>query len=323
MTSWAVRHSSPNPKPRHPFRQPGVLPVNTDRWTYRVFQSAPDLIRSLLPGSAVANANTLSLDPAAPGDRHYRFEALELKELSHRLDGVLWPRESTGCAETGSPEFAVVLLEVQMHPDPGFRHRLAAQSSRFLQKHPQVEHLEVVVITPHKHMSLGPTRLPRLLQALLNEVHWISLEELSQQPNLDPLLNLLTLPVRPESELAASSQQILARRPDLDKVVLAMLMQRLPELSNEEIMVIAGMPMEELRHTRAAQDWLAAGRQEGRQEGEAAVTLRLLKRRCGPLTDATTTRIQALPLGQLEALADALLDFTGPADLATWLAANA
>ena len=48
-----------------------------------------------------------------------------------------------------------------------------------------------------------------------------------------------------------------------------------------------------------------------------------LNRRCGPLTDATTAQIQALPLGQFEALADALLDFTGPDDLATWLAANA
>ena len=88
-------------------------------------------------------------------------------------------------------------------------------------------------------------------------------------------------------------------------------------------MVIAGIPREEIRHTRAAQDWLAAGRQEGRQEGEAAVTLRLLNRRCSPLSDATTAQIQALPLGQLEALADALLDFTGPDDLASWLAANA
>ncbi|MCP9782975.1 DUF2887 domain-containing protein [Cyanobium sp. WKJ7-Wakatipu] len=84
--------------------------MNTDRWYYRVFQSAPDLIRSLLPGSAAA-ANALGLDPGAPGDQLYRFEALEIKELSHRLDGVLWPRPSTGCAETGSPEFPVVLLE--------------------------------------------------------------------------------------------------------------------------------------------------------------------------------------------------------------------
>ena len=304
--------------------------MNTDRWYYRVFQSAPDLIRALLPGSSAAK-NELSLDLGDPGDRLYRFAALEIKELSHRLDGVLWPRESIGCGETGSSELPVVLLEVQMHPDPGFRHRLAAQSCRFLQKHPQVEHLEAVVITPHNRMSLGPTKLPRLLQALLNEVHWISLEALSQQPNLDPLLNLLTLPVRPESELAASSQQILASRPDLDTVVLPMLVQRFPQLTEEEIMVIAGIPREEIRHTKAVQDWLAEGRQEGRQEGEAkgrqeeaaSVTLRQLNRRCAPLTDATTAQIQALPLEQLEALADALLDFTGPDDLATWLAANA
>ncbi|MCP9823700.1 DUF2887 domain-containing protein [Cyanobium sp. L1E-Cus] len=300
--------------------------MNTDRWYYRVFQSAPDLIRSLLPGSAAANA--LGLDPDAPGDRLYGFEALEIKELSHRLDGVLWPRQTTGCAETGSPEFPVVLLEVQMHPDPGFHHRLAAQTYRFLQQHPQVEHWAVLVITPHNRLKLGPTQA---LQVFLDQqVVWLSLEELSQQPNLDPLLNLLTLPVRPESELAASSQQILARRPDLKTVVLPMLVQRFPELTEEQIMVIAGIPREEIRHTRAVQDWLAEGRQEGRQEGEACgeareaakMTLRLLNRRCGPISEPTTAQIQALPLEQLEALADALLDFQGPADLAAWLAAN-
>jgi predicted transposase YdaD len=91
-------------------------------------------------------------------------------------------------------------------------------------------------------------------------------------------------------------------------------------------MVIAGIPREEIRYTRAVQDWLAEGRQEGeakgRQEGEAAVTLRLLNRLCGPLSDTTTTQIQALPVDQLEALADALLDFQAPADLAAWLAAT-
>ena len=211
--------------------------MNTDRWYYRVFQSAPDLIRSLLPGSAAA-ANALGLDPGAPGDRLYRFQALELKELSHRLDGVLWPREGTGCAETGSPEFPVVLLEVQMHPDSGFHRRLSAQSLRFVQRHPRVEHLEVVVITPHHRLRLGPSNPPRLLQAVLQEVHWISLEKLSQQPGLDPLLNLLTLPLRPQSELPASSQQILASRPDLDTVVLSMLAQRFPYFSAEQIILM-------------------------------------------------------------------------------------
>jgi predicted transposase YdaD len=239
------------------------------------------------------------------------------------------------CSGPGCP---VVLLEVQVHPDSGFQHRLAAQTYRFLQRHPQVEHLEVVVITPHQRHELGQAQLLRHLRVFLAEVHWISLEKLSQQPDLDPLLNLLTLPVRPESELPASSQQILASRPDLDTVVLPMLAQRFPFFSAEQIMVIAGFPIEEIRHTRAVQDWLAEGRQEGeakgrqeglqegeakgRQDGEAAVTLRQLNRRCGPLSETTTAQIQALPVDKLEALADALLDFQGPADLASWLAGN-
>ena len=53
------------------------------------------------------------------------------------------------------------------------------------------------------------------------------------------------------------------------------------------------------------------------------MTLRQLNRRCGPLSETTTAQIQGLPLEQLEAFADALLDFQGSADLTTWLAAIA
>ena len=299
--------------------------MQTDRWYFRVFQSAPDLIRALLPGGR-DTSGSLGLDSSEPGDRLYRFQALEQKEVSHRHDGVLWPRPATGSGPSGSAEFPVVLLEVQMQSDPGFQARLAAQSHRFLQRHPQVGHLEVVVIMPHRRLTLGPAQLPRLLEVFVRELHWISLEDLSQEPDLDPLLNLLTLPIRPERELAANSQQILARRPDLDTVVLPMLIQRFPQLSEEQIMVIAGIPREEIRHTRAVQEWLAEGRQEGLQEGrrqEAVnVALRQLTRRCGPLSEATSGQIQALPLERLEALTEALLDFRGAQDLAAWLAAD-
>ena len=65
------------------------------------------------------------------------------------------------------------------------------------------------------------------------------------------------------------------------------------------------------------------GRQEGRLEGQqveaAALTVRLLQRRCGSLSSQQQARIQALPLPRLEALADALLDFQGPQDLVAWL----
>ena len=129
--------------------------------------------------------------------------------------------------------------------------------------------------------------------------------------------------MQPEAELERSTLRILVRRPDLLSTVLTMLFERFPTLTPEEIMVIAGIPTDQLLHTRAAQDLLDRGRQEGEARGRAAeaaaFTLRLLNRRCGPLTGSTTTRIQDLPLEKLEALAEALLDFSGTADLAAWL----
>jgi predicted transposase YdaD len=61
----------------------------------------------------------------------------------------------------------------------------------------------------------------------------------------------------------------------------------------------------------------------GQFQGEAKVTLRLLSRRCGPLSAEQESVIRSLPLERLEALAEALLDFEGMADLHAWLAANA
>ena len=302
--------------------------LKTDHWFYGLFKSAPDLIALLLPKGAAA---VPSLGPDAPGDALFRFEAPELKAANHRLDGAFWPRSG----DTGTPEQPVVLLEVQMHAKPGFKHRLGAQSFRFLQLHPQVQHLAVVVVAPHRRLKLGPALLPQQLQAFVDGVIWLSLEELGQQADLDPWLTLLTLPVQPEAELKRRTQQVLERHPELVSAVLTMLLERLPTLTTEEIMVFAGIPTDQLLHTRAAQDLLDRGRQEGeargRQEGEAqgeargralgeaTITLRQLNRRCGPLIEATTTRIQALPVEQLELLAEALLDFGGPADLAVWL----
>jgi predicted transposase YdaD len=108
-------------------------------------------------------------------------------------------------------------------------------------------------------------------------------------------------------------------------------MQRLHTISLEQIMVYVNIPTHALRHSRAAQELIEEGRLEGRQEGrqqgealgEAKATLRQLTHRCGPLSPATTARIQALPLERLEALGLALLDFSGAEDLAAWLAAEA
>lgn len=228
---------------------------------------------------------------------------------------MLWPLES----ETGSEELPVVLLEVQMRADIGFHHRLAAQTYRFLQLHPRIEHWRVVVITPHQRLNLGPVTP---LRGFLETVHWVSLDALAQVQSLDAAIDLLTLPVRSEPELAERCRRILASRRDLEPVVFSMLFERFPKLSKEEILMIAGLPLQELRHTRAVQEILEEGRQEGlqagRQQEAAALAIRQLSRRFGSLNEGSRERLSSLTLQQLEQLAEDLLDFTEPGDLQAW-----
>ncbi len=106
--------------------------------------------------------------------------------------------------------------------------------------------------------------------------------------------------------------------------------------------MIVGLPLQELRHTRAVQEILEEGRLEGRLEGReegrlegrlegreegleagrqqeaAALAVRLLTRRLGTLDVGSRDRLSSLTLLQLEQLAEDLLDFTGPGDLQAW-----
>ena len=72
-----------------------------------------------------------------------------------------------------------------------------------------MQHLAVVVVMPHRRLNLGPALLPQRLQSFLNGVIWLSLEELGEQPEHDPILTLLTLPVLPKPEIPGATKQIL------------------------------------------------------------------------------------------------------------------
>jgi hypothetical protein len=63
------------------------------------------------------------------------------------------------------------------------------------------------------------------------------------------------------------------------------------------------------------------GRAEGRRQGAADIVLRQLRRRVGNVPEAVAKRIEALPVEQLERLADDLLDFSALGDLEHWLSA--
>lgn len=78
-----------------------------------------------------------------------------------------------------------------------------------------------------------------------------------------------------------------------------------------------------LKETQFYKDAFSEGLSQGLNQGqqrEAALVLRLLRRRLGALTAAQETRIRQLPVLELETLGEALLDFEKPADLEYWLA---
>lgn len=64
---------------------------------------------------------------------------------------------------------------------------------------------------------------------------------------------------------------------------------------------------------------LSEGLAQGRRDEAAALLLRQLQRRCGPLSEQQQTLIRSLALERLEQLGEAVLDFQGAADLAAWL----
>jgi hypothetical protein len=106
---------------------------------------------------------------------------------------------------------------------------------------------------------------------------------------------------------------------EIDDVIAAILVSRFSGRTIPEICAMGRITVDDFTSSVAYREIFGLGR----QAEAAALTLRQLQRRCGTLSSAQQSRIQGLPLGDLEALADALLDFDGPEDLNAWLSRHA
>jgi predicted transposase YdaD len=276
----------------------------SDKLFYWVFQNNPDWILDLQPDLA-----------ASPGA--YRFSAPALKERERRLDGLFRPAQE-------SPQQPAVILEAQMAADERFLRRLHLESAMLIDQEPSIDHWRVVVICPHRRLHFG--RPQAVAEFVRERVHWIELEAAATDPEAPPLLRALALLVEPEERVPQTSADIrlqTAGTPEaaaLADVIAAIVITRFNGRSIPELCAMGGITLEDFTQSVAYQEIFGQGRQEGRQEGELEMALRLLRRRCGSLTPEQEGRIRSLPLDQLEILAEALLDFQGPADLVNWLA---
>ena len=80
-----------------------------------------------------------------------------------------------------------------------------------------------------------------------------------------------------------------------------------------------GLQVIELKQTRFYQDVFKEGLEEGRQEGELTIILRLLGRRFSNLPESLVGRLHQMDAGQLEAFSEVLLDASSLDDINDWL----
>ena len=255
----------------------------------------------------------------------YTFTAPVIKEREVRIDGLFLPPPEQ------LYDKPALIMEAQMAAKPDFFLRLYNESSLLLwHQHRQGQPLRywrVLVICPSRDLNFGDP-LP-VAEFLRERVHWIELAPERMPPFAPPLQKALGLLLLPEQQLPASSAAIrrqAASTPlaaEIDDVIAAILLSRFNGRSITDICAMGGITLDDFTSSVAYKEIFGRGLEEGQQQGRqaeaAAMSLRLLQRRCGPLSTEQQSQIQALPLAELEDLAEALLDFQGAADLTAWL----
>jgi len=149
---------------------------------------------------------------------------------------------------------------------------------------------------------------------------------LLSRPALLPLA-VLAFTEAPETLLREVSQRVARIEDSQERSNLTGCAEVLAGLRFEKDLIQQLFREDIMRESVIYQDILQQGVQEGLQQGlqqgqkQEAFTLvmRLLTRRLGELEPTLQEKVQGLSLAQVEALGEALLDFSQMADLVTWL----
>lgn len=271
--------------------------MRRDTIFYKLFKQFPGLLFELV-------------DEPPPEAENYQFESVEVKETAFRIDGVFLP-PANAVSKT------VFFAEVQFQKDEDLYHRFFSELFLFLYRHSiRYDEWFGVIIFGSGSLEPSSSSIHRALlkSGQVRRVYLDELGDLRQQP-LGLGLMLLTN-VTSETEAVEGARFLLeqARQQSEQAIidlVTTIIVYKFSNLSREEIAAMLGLNLEEPRAIR-----------EAKEEGERTIVLRLLNRRVGNIPDALLSQIQGLSVEQLEALGDALLDFSSLADLEGWLQAQ-
>jgi predicted transposase/invertase (TIGR01784 family) len=273
--------------------------MRRDTIFYKLFQQSPTLIFDFLSS------------PPVNADR-YVFDSIEVKETAFRIDGVFLPPDRFG---------VIFFCEVQFQLDELLYERLLSEISIYIYRNrEQFADWQVVVIYPTRTMEQSRTEVVREMLAS-GRIIRVYLDELGEAIELPTGLGLMVLTTLEGDEAISAARGLIDRsqgnRGIIDTVCTIMV-YKFSNLSRDEVDGMLGI---ELEQTRVYQEAKAEGLELGLQQ-EKALVLKQLNRKLGNLLPQVQARVSALEIDRVEALGEALLDFTSITDLETWLSHN-
>ncbi|ARI82278.1 Rpn family recombination-promoting nuclease/putative transposase [Microcystis sp. LEGE 00066] len=228
--------------------------MKTDTIFYQLFQSFPSIFFELIQ-LPISEAN------------NYRFDSVEVKQLSFRLDGVFLPQNN-------HPQTPIYFCEVQFQEDEAFYQRFFTEIFLYLSKTDLTNDWRGVIVYPNPQVETDKVQRYR---ELLNceRVRRIYLNELENTPQTSIGLATVQLITLSKAKALDSTRKLIQRvreelTPDqkpqeLLQLIETILVYKLPLLNRREIETM--FSLDELKQTQYFQDVREEARQEGRQEG--------------------------------------------------------
>ncbi|GBD51396.1 Rpn family recombination-promoting nuclease/putative transposase [Microcystis aeruginosa NIES-298] len=228
--------------------------MKTDTIFYQLFQSFPSIFFELIQ---------LPINEA----NNYRFDSVEVKQLSFRLDGVFLPQNN-------NPQTPIYFCEVQFQEDEAFYQRFFTEIFLYLSKTDLTNDWRGVIVYPNPQVETNKVQRYR---ELLNceRVRRIYLNELENTPQTSIGLATVQLITLSKAKAIDSTRKLIQRvreelTPDqkpqeLLQLIETILVYKLPLLNRREIETM--FSLDELKQTQYFQDVREEARQEGRQEG--------------------------------------------------------
>ncbi|MBN3943562.1 MAG: Rpn family recombination-promoting nuclease/putative transposase [Nostoc sp.] len=228
--------------------------MRRDAIFYTIFKRVPGLFFELVEQPPAEAAS-------------YRFESVEVKEPTFRIDGVFLP-------PTDATSQMIFFAEVQFQRDELLYHRFFSESMLYMYRNPSLyDDWYGVIILQSRSLEPENTTIHR---SLLNssQVQRIYLDELGSPDEQKVGISLMQLTIASETQMVQEAKRLIERvqqeqitvlaKEEIIDVITTIAVYKFANLSREEVETMLGVKLEE---TRVYQEAKQEGREEGLEQG--------------------------------------------------------